>query len=247
MDCYFDDPIEAAAKRYHQSSEWQAVQKVLSGRRGKALDVGAGRGISSYALAKDGWDVTALEPDPSHLVGAGAIRSLAEVAGVTIQVVENWGESLPFPNESFDLVYGRQVLHHANDLKAFCREIGRVLRPGGVFLASREHVISKLTDLQRFLDRHPLHRLYGGENAYQLSEYTDAIRNGGIRITRILNPWASDINLFPHTYDELSQAICDRTRIVPKRVLTPAVLARLGKLYRTPGALYSFVGIRKLS
>ena len=47
-------------------------------QRGQALDVGAGRGIASYALAREGFTVTVLEPDDSHLVGAGAIRSLAE-------------------------------------------------------------------------------------------------------------------------------------------------------------------------
>ena len=38
--------------------EWQAVSQLLRGRGGKALDVGAGRGIASYALARDGKVVT---------------------------------------------------------------------------------------------------------------------------------------------------------------------------------------------
>src|SRR5579862_2301134 len=77
LECYYDDPPLAAARRYYASGEWQAVRALLGTMRGRALDVGAGRGIASYALARDGFEVTALEPDPSELIGAGAIRALA--------------------------------------------------------------------------------------------------------------------------------------------------------------------------
>src|ERR1700730_6096763 len=75
-DCYFDGTALEAGQRYWASEEWQAVRRLLPEITGKALDVGAGRGIASYALARDGWSVCALEPDPSDLVGAGAIRRM---------------------------------------------------------------------------------------------------------------------------------------------------------------------------
>jgi SAM-dependent methyltransferase len=40
--------------------------------------------------------------------------------------------SLPFPDSSFDLVFGHAVLHHLPDLAGAFREFRRVLRPGGV-------------------------------------------------------------------------------------------------------------------
>ena len=152
--CFYDDPLLDAAARYYASTEWIAVRGLLKGNRGMALDLGAGRGISSYALARDGWKVSALEPDPSEVVGAGAIRSLARDAKLDIGVEqENWGESLPYPDATFDLVYGRQVLHHARDLHQLCREAARVLKPGGTFVATREHVISRAEDLRIFWRR----------------------------------------------------------------------------------------------
>ena len=245
--CFFDDPLIEAAERYYASSEWSAVQQLTLPSRGKALDVGAGLGISSYALARDGWQVTALEPDPSAVVGAGAIEQLATASNLPIEVVTDWGEMLPFPDASFDLVYGRQVLHHARDLTKLCAEMARVLKPDGMFVATREHVIFKDGDLQVFLAEHPLHRLYGGENAYRLPEYKRAIESAGIRLERILNPWASAINLHPRTYAEIADLIHARLRFIPTFLLAPPVLRRLGWLLRSPGTNYSFVGVREAS
>ena len=147
LDAFYDDPLIAAAKRYHDSDEWQAVSRLLRGRTGRALDVGAGRGIASYALARAGFEVTSLEPDPSAIVGAAAIRALAAEAALPISVVEEFSERLPFADGVFDVVFARAVLHHTRDLDLACSEMYRVLRPGGIFIAAREHVISKEADL----------------------------------------------------------------------------------------------------
>ena len=240
--CFFDDPVIDAARRYYQSPEWNEVRRFLPPGKGKALDLGAGRGISSYALATDGWETSALEPDPSELVGAGAIRSLMIGTGVSIHVVEQWGESLPFDDATFDLVYARQALHHARDLRQLCAEIGRVLKSGGTFIATREHVISKPDDLEAFLAKHPLHYLYGGESAYTTSEYRNAIEEGGIRLIQVLNPLESDINLHPETRSSI-KAIAARRLHFPFPTLIPGFLLDFaGSLMNTPGRLYTFVG-----
>ncbi len=239
--CFYDDPLSAAAERYWRSSEWQAVRQFVPTSPRKALDIGSGRGIAAYALARDGHAVTALEPDPSDIVGAGAIRQLGQASGQAIAVVETWGETLPFPSASFDVVHCRQVLHHARDLAQLCQESARVLKRGGTFIATREHVLSRREDLQAFLNSHPLHRHYGGENAYLLNEYKDAIRRGGLKISHILNPLETPINFYPATREELKARLAGKLRLPFPSLIPDAALALAGRWINTPGRLYTFV------
>jgi SAM-dependent methyltransferase len=238
--CFFDDPPCAAAERYFLSLEWQAVRALVGPVRGRALDLGSGRGISAYALARDGWDTTALEPDPSREVGAGAIRHLAAQTGVRVSVSESWGEELAFETGSFDLVYCRQVLHHARDLAALCREAARVLKPNGLFVATREHVLSRREDLDAFLAGHPLHHLYGGENAFLLEEYTSAITGAGLTLVKTLNPLESDINVFPSSLSELKTRIARKLWLPSAKLVPDWILTWRGRMMDNPGRMYSF-------
>ena len=254
-DAYYDDPLIGAAERYRQSDEWQAVCELLP-PPGMALDVGAGRGIASYALAHEGFVVSALEPDDSDLVGAGAIRSLAQESGLPITVAQDFSERLPFPDGTFDVVFARAVLHHSRDLAAACREFARVLRPGGRILAVREHVISRHADKQAFLDAHPLHRLYGGENAFLLSEYVAALEQAGLRLQKVLDPFESPINFAPYTLASLHAEIAQRAgRVLPGAACTlskalawsavwPVARRILSAFDHRPGRLYSFVAAK---
>ena len=68
---YFDLPVLGAAARYAESEEFAEVLRLLGPGAGKPiLDLGAGNGIASFALAKNGWLVTAFEPDGSAEVVA---------------------------------------------------------------------------------------------------------------------------------------------------------------------------------
>ena len=241
--CFYDDPLHSAAERYYLSTEWLALREELP-QVGRVLDIGSGRGISAYAFAKDGWQVDALEPNGSNVVGAGAIRMLAKDENLAITVEQTWGEKLPYADETFDVVHGRQVLHHAQDLAQLCREAARVLRPNGIFIATREHVISRNEDLPKFLNNHPLHKLYGGEHAYLLKEYKQAIVASGIQLKKVLNPYESDINLYPETQETIKYLIKQKSRIPDFLPIPNFLLSIAAEFNHTPGRLFTFVGVK---
>jgi 2-polyprenyl-3-methyl-5-hydroxy-6-metoxy-1,4-benzoquinol methylase len=250
-DSYLDQDVQAAAERFFDSAEFHEV-RLLLGRRITGLDVldlGAGTGIASYAFARSGaQSVYSLEPDDSE-IGRGAINQL--VNGMSIELLAAFGEAIPLPDQSVDIVYGRQVLHHTRDLRQVMHECARVLKPGGRVLMCREHVVDDEQQLNQFLNEHPIHQLAGGEHAYSLETYTEAITAAGLQLMKVLGPWDSIINAFPaaRNNEELSR--------VPDRVLAERFshLARLIRFipgihalvwrrirgYRTPGRLYSFL------
>lgn len=257
LSAYYDDPLIGAADRYYRSEEWRAIRAQLDGvKGGAALDLGAGRGIASYALAKEGFEVTALEPDPSALVGAGAIRRLAADASLPIRICQQYSESIPFPDAQFDVVFARAVLHHTRNLGAACKEVFRVLKPGGRFVAVREHVISRAADLPRFLAKHPLHKIYGGEHAYLLGEYVAALRRAGFLRPLILSPLCSPINLFPQTNETMRREVALRIGghsraakvlegILSRRPVFWALLRLMTLMDHRPGRLYSFIARKR--
>ena len=258
--CYYDDPLLDAAERYARSEEWQAIELLLP-EPGYALDLGAGRGISSFALARAGWKVDALEPDDSEVVGRGAIQKLALESNLAIAPMQGYAEQIPCEDAHYDLVYGRQVMHHAHNLQKMCHEVARTLKPGGKFIATREHVISRKEDLSIFLTNHPLHHLYGGENAFLLDEYLNAIKDSGLRIENILGPFDTPINYFPMTKTQWRNHIQGPlTNLLGARLIgsvlsesaawTDAVNGWLALLAshrdHAPGRLYTFVAGKPL-
>lgn len=250
-DAYFGDPV-VVAQRYRDSAEFAAVRAMLPSKPGRALDLGAGNGILAYALATEGWDVTAVEPDASGLVGAGAIRLLAAKTGRPISVIEAFGEAIPLKDAGFDLVVARQVLHHAANLPGFCREMSRLARNGATILTLRDHVISGPAQLQPFLDGHPLHHLYGGENAFTLAEYRSALRDAGLTISRELRSFQSVVNYDPMSSSDLLDKLSEHAGLLRKSVrsllgLIPFSMlsAVMTAMDRRPGRLVSFSCTKK--
>lgn len=239
--CYFDDSIIESAKRFYQSSEWKAVSEILADKKGHVLDIGAGRGISSYAFATDGWKVAALEPDKSIIVGSGAIKQIKAETNLDITIIESYAEELPFNDKTFDLVYARQAMHHARNLDIFCSEIYRVLKLEGIYFSSRDHVLTRKEDLRIFLNNHPLHNKYGGENAYTLDEYKTAIKNSGLKIKKIFAPYDSDINLFPDSRENLKKQVSSKLRFSVPELIFNLFISWYNFKDNVPGRLYSFV------
>ncbi|MFL5892558.1 MAG: class I SAM-dependent methyltransferase [Solirubrobacterales bacterium] len=97
---------------------------------GDALEIGSGTGYFSLNLLQLGaierLVATDISPEMLATLSATAKR-LGLSAGTRVADAE----TLPFPDESFDLVLGHAVLHHLPDLDGALAEFHRVLRPGG--------------------------------------------------------------------------------------------------------------------
>lgn len=96
--------------------------------RGKRmLDVGCGSGEAAIYFAQRGAVVTALDISGAFL---RVVAALSRKHGTPVSAIIAPVEFLPFPDETFDIVYGNAVLHHVEFLDAM-REVHRVLKPGG--------------------------------------------------------------------------------------------------------------------
>jgi SAM-dependent methyltransferase len=104
------------------------LAQVTSGQR--ALDVGCGPGgLTAQLVDRLGAGaVSAVDPSASFVA---AIR--ARLPGVDVRSAV--AESLPFPDDSFDVVLAQLVVHFMADPVSGLSEMARVARPGGVVAA----------------------------------------------------------------------------------------------------------------
>ena len=93
----------------------------------RVVDLGAGTGRASLAMAGLGWDVTAVEPGPQMLA---VLREQAAGAGLTLTTTQASAEATNLPDASFDVVTAAQAFHWF-DKPAALGEAARILRPNG--------------------------------------------------------------------------------------------------------------------
>ena len=148
------DGIEDANVRYHDlaaahyDAKWgidfgergrrQVVVKLRKALRGRpeatfarGLEIGAGTGYFGLNLLLGGviGSYTASDISPGMIE---VLRKSAGGLGVEVETAACDAARLPFPDDSFDLVFGHAVLHHLPDLDRSFSEFRRVLRPGGL-------------------------------------------------------------------------------------------------------------------
>jgi len=102
-----------------------------------SLEIGAGTGYFTLNLMLGG----VIENATCSDISAGMLGTLSENAqrlGLEVATRPADAEQLPFPDDSFDLVFGHAVLHHIPDLPRAFTEFARVLRPGGTLVFAGE-------------------------------------------------------------------------------------------------------------
>jgi SAM-dependent methyltransferase len=147
------EKIRAANVRYHDlaaehyDSKWGInygevgraqvlgkLRKALGREPGvfdRGLEIGAGTGYFTLNLMRAGVLREAVATDISPGMLSALSASAAEL-GLPVETRECEASSLPFEDDSFDIVFGHAVLHHLPDLAGAFREFRRVLQPGGV-------------------------------------------------------------------------------------------------------------------
>jgi SAM-dependent methyltransferase len=187
LGSFLDEDFEQAVSRYAQSDEfaqcWAILERHLQ-PGSRLLDLGAGRGLTSVALARRNVHVTSVEYDPSDVVGVGALANYRGRLGLPLCPVRGDALQLPFLNNTFDLAFARTVLHHLADLGKGLKEIWRVLKPGGIFVAYSEHILSPFSDGKKFLQAHPCVPFGVDERAYPVFKYWWKFRLAGFRPLR---------------------------------------------------------------
>ena len=105
-----------------------ALDAVVAARPTRVLEVGCGPGGFAHRItaALPAADLVAIDQS-ARFVEMTAAR------GITAHVADL--QSLPFPDDSFDVVTAMWMLYHVSDLHRGLAEVRRVLRPGGTFIA----------------------------------------------------------------------------------------------------------------
>jgi len=147
---------------------------------GRLLIVGLGPGTDLKFVPPAVTSVAAVEPVAAFRRMASHV---ADRHGVAVDIVDGTGESIPFPDNSFDSVHIGLVLCSVDDVAATLGEIRRVLVPRGR-LVVLEHVRGE-GEIDRFQDliTKPWSRLAGGCEPNRRT--VDAIAAAGFDTSRL--------------------------------------------------------------
>ncbi len=121
--------VEAETYRYRDYAPWMAEVMEFDRHSGeKVLEVGGGMGTDLAQFARHGAIVTDLDLSAGHLELAKENFHLRGLAG---EFVLHDAETLPFDDNTFDVVYSNGVIHHTPNTRSVVAEMWRVLKPGG--------------------------------------------------------------------------------------------------------------------
>jgi ubiquinone/menaquinone biosynthesis C-methylase UbiE len=121
----------------------------FNGFRGqRLLEVGCGIGTDLVRFARGGANCTGIDLSQTAIDLA---RKNLDANGVAAELHVGNGEALPFPDASYDVVYGHGVVQYTADPARLIRECHRALKPGGrgIFMVYNRvswlNAMSKLT------------------------------------------------------------------------------------------------------
>lgn len=162
--------------------------------RQSVLDVGCGFGGTLYAVNShhDDMDLAGVNIDPRQL---DLCRKIVPRNGNRLRWEEADACKLPFPDASFDRVLCIEAMFHFSSRRAFFSEAARVLKPGGMLVASdivltpsgrqlqatdpgvRKDLLPEYGPWPDFEGRDASHRALAATAGLNVAELLDATRN----------------------------------------------------------------------
>jgi glycosyltransferase involved in cell wall biosynthesis/ubiquinone/menaquinone biosynthesis C-methylase UbiE len=113
--------------RYVENEERRAIDELLNGLSGSAVDLPSGTGRALPVLAARSFRVFSAD-------GSIAMLSQARREGRAFPAIVSNAFQTPFRSESFDLVLTLRFFFHVSNPGALLREVSRLLRPDGYFV-----------------------------------------------------------------------------------------------------------------
>jgi ubiquinone/menaquinone biosynthesis C-methylase UbiE len=145
----------------------------FDGYRGKSLlEVGCGIGIDLVRFARGGALATGVDLSETALSLA---RENASHAGVNLELRLADGEDLPYPDGSFDVVYGHGVLQYTAAPERMVEECRRVLKRSGEAIFMVYNRISWLNALSKLMRVELEHEDAPVLRKYSISEFRDLL------------------------------------------------------------------------
>ena len=151
------------------------------------LDLGAGIGwVECYILKQVESELIAVECSDDKFVGLGRSIALKKFYNCDFMSVVADMHNIPIADNSIDIVFMVDALHHFTDLNKVLAEAYRVLKPGGHFWAINEaHRPENIDELKYIQEHVPMESKHGiSERRPTINEYLQA---GEILKLQVLN------------------------------------------------------------
>jgi ubiquinone/menaquinone biosynthesis C-methylase UbiE len=108
----------------------EVVRSVAPHAGERVVDLGAGMGSATVVAARSGASVVAIDPT-TYMRSILRLRRRWQRNRDAITVVDGAAESIPLADASVDALWTVNTIHHWTQRTAACREVARVMRPGG--------------------------------------------------------------------------------------------------------------------
>jgi ubiquinone/menaquinone biosynthesis C-methylase UbiE len=172
---YFEEPL---GKEFARS-----VEDLGKGKSLRILDMGVGRGETSFYLVDQGHNVSALEPSVDF---CEVMENVCRKFNKNLEILNCCAEQLNIPGGEFDAVIFNVSLHHCDDPGAALETAFRLLRSGGTLLLVSEPMLPFFRSherAQQLLEEFPEEYGHydGNEHTYHYSEYVGFIKRAGFR------------------------------------------------------------------